>query len=110
MENQESQESSTNTEVLFDITEITTDDINIDPIGNTQSRDIYEIQPRCNKVLKLLTLHILKYLPEDILREELDISSIKSNEAISDYGPCMEYDITILTEDTSRSLILNVYS
>ncbi len=50
----------------------------------------------------------MKYLSEDILREELDISSIKSNEAIPDYGLCMEYDIFILTEDLSRSLILNV--
>ncbi|CAB4386085.1 unnamed protein product [Rhizophagus irregularis] len=33
----------------------------------------------------------MKHLPEDILREELDISSIKSNEAIPDYGP-FDYD------------------
>ncbi|PKY53892.1 hypothetical protein RhiirA4_409421 [Rhizophagus irregularis] len=44
----------------------------------------------------------------DILHEELDISSIKSNEAIPDYGPCMECDISILTEDPLRLLILNV--
>ncbi|PKY41808.1 hypothetical protein RhiirA4_396535 [Rhizophagus irregularis] len=50
----------------------------------------------------------MKHLPEDILREELDISSIKSNEAIPDYGPCMECDIPILTEDPPRSLVLNV--
>src|SRR6266496_5252778 len=108
MENQESQESSANTEVPFDVTEITTDDINMGPVGNTQSRDIYEVQPRRNKSLKLLALHILKHLPEDILREELDISSFKSNEAIPDYGPCMECDIPILTEDPPRSLVLNV--
>ncbi|CAB4441329.1 unnamed protein product [Rhizophagus irregularis] len=66
--------------------------------------DIYEVQPRRNK----LTLHILKHLPGDILHEELDISSIKSNEAIPDYGPCMECDISILTEDPLRLLVLNV--
>jgi len=104
----ENQESSANTEVPFDVTDITTDDINMDPIGNTQSRDIYEVQLRRNKALKLLVLYILKYLLEDILHEELDILSIKSNEAIPDYGPCMEYDIPILTEDPPRSLVLNV--
>ncbi|RIA81318.1 hypothetical protein C1645_744613 [Glomus cerebriforme] len=45
---------------------------------------------------------------EDILREEPDFSSIKSNEAIPDYGPCMECDTSILTEDPPRSLMLNV--
>jgi hypothetical protein len=98
----ENQESSVNMKA------ITADDINMDPIGNTQSRDIYEVQPKRNKTLKLLALHILKHLPEDIFREELDISSIKSNEAIPDYEPCMECDISILTEDPSRSLVLNV--
>ncbi|PKK56259.1 hypothetical protein RhiirC2_800425 [Rhizophagus irregularis] len=73
-----------------------------------KSRDIYGVQPKRNKALKLLALHILKHLPEDILREEPDFSSIKSNEAIPDYGPCMECDIPILTEDPPRSLILNV--
>ncbi|CAG8688289.1 16217_t:CDS:2, partial [Funneliformis mosseae] len=78
------------------------------PVGNTQSRDIYEVQPRRNKSLKLLALHILKHLPEDILREELDILSFKSIKAIPDYEPCMECDIPILTEDPPRSLVLNV--
>ncbi|PKC12115.1 hypothetical protein RhiirA5_412256 [Rhizophagus irregularis] len=86
----------------------TTDEINTDPISNTQNIDIYEVQPGRNKALKLLALHILKHLPDDILREELDVSSIKSNEAIPDYGPCMECDIPILTEDPPRSLVLNV--
>jgi len=116
MENQESQESSANTEVPFDVTEITADDINTEGIEgmegiintSTQSRDIYGVQPKCNKALKLLALHILKHLLEDILREEPDFSSIKSNEAIQDYGPCMECDIPILTEDPPRSLMLNV--
>ena len=83
----ENQESSVNTEA------ITADDINMDPIGNTQSIDIYKVQPGRNKALKLLALHILKYLSEDILREEPDFSSIKSNEAIPDYGPCMEWNV-----------------
>ncbi len=87
---------------------ITANDINMDPIGNTQSRDIYEVQLRRNKALKLLALHILKHFSKDILHEELDISSIKSNKAISDYRSCMECDIPILTEDPPRSLILNV--
>ncbi|PKK60723.1 hypothetical protein RhiirC2_761498, partial [Rhizophagus irregularis] len=52
---------------------------------STQSRDIYEVQPGCNRALKTLALHILKHLTEDILREEPDFSSIKSNEAIPDY-------------------------
>ncbi|PKC57762.1 hypothetical protein RhiirA1_428249 [Rhizophagus irregularis] len=116
MENQESQESSANTEVPFDVTEITADDINTEDIEgmegiintSTQSRDIYGVQPKHNKALKLLALHILKHLPEDILREEPDFLLIKSDEAIPDYGPCMECDIPILTEDPPRSLILNV--
>ncbi|GES83083.1 hypothetical protein GLOIN_2v1511284 [Rhizophagus clarus] len=98
----ENQASLVNTEAT------TTDEINTDPISNTQNIDIYEVQPERNKALKLLALHILKHLPDDILREELDVSSIKSNEAIPDYGPCMECDIPILTEDPLRSLILNV--
>ncbi|PKC57937.1 hypothetical protein RhiirA1_471720 [Rhizophagus irregularis] len=98
----ENQASLVNTEAT------TTDEINTDPISNTQNIDIYEVQPGRNKALKLLALHILKHLPDDILREELDVSSIKSNEAIPDYGPCMECDIPILTEDPPRSLVLNV--
>ncbi|GBC08754.1 hypothetical protein RclHR1_08350024, partial [Rhizophagus clarus] len=98
----ENQASLVNTEAT------TTDEINTDPISNTQNIDIYEVQPGRNKALKLLVLHILKHLPDDILREELDVSSIKSNEAIPDYGPCMECDIPILTEDPPRSLVLNV--
>ena len=112
MAGMENQESSANTEVPFDVTEITADDIDTEDIEgmegiintSTQSRDIYEVQPGRNRALKLLALHILKHLPEDILREEPDFSSIKSNEAI----PCGECDKPILTEDPSRSLILNV--
>ncbi|CAG8562561.1 2878_t:CDS:2 [Funneliformis mosseae] len=76
--------------------EITADDIDTEDIEGmeniintfTQSKDIYE----------------------DILREEPDFSSIKSNEAIPDYGPCMKYDTPILTEDPLRSLMLNICS
>ncbi|CAB4438548.1 unnamed protein product [Rhizophagus irregularis] len=81
------------------VTEITADDINTKDIEgmegiintSTQSRDIYGVQPKHNKALKLLALHILKHLPEDILHEEPDFLLIKSDEAIPDYGPCMEY-------------------
>ncbi|PKK66796.1 hypothetical protein RhiirC2_784332 [Rhizophagus irregularis] len=74
----ENQESSANTEVPFDVTEITTDDINmegieeIEDIINTsiQSKDIYKVQPGRNNALKSITLNILKYLPEDILHIE----------------------------------------
>ena len=86
MENQESQESSANTEVPFDVTEITADDINTEDIEgmegiintSTQSRDIYGVQPKRNKALKLLALHILKHLPKDILREEPDFCRLNS--------------------------------
>src|ERR1043165_7958872 len=97
----ENQESSVNTEA------ITADEINMDPIVNIQSRDIYKVQPGRNRSLKILALYILKYLPEDILREELDFSSIKSNNTIQDYGPCGECDIPTLTEDPPKSLVLN---
>jgi hypothetical protein len=70
---------------------------------STQSRDIYGVQPKCNKASKLLALYILKHLPKNILCEEPDFLSIKSNEAISDYGPCMECDTPILAEDPPRS-------
>src|ERR1044072_2002526 len=68
----ENQESSVNTEA------ITAVEINMDPIDNIQSRDIYKVQPGRNKALKSIALNILKYLPEDILREEPDFSSNKS--------------------------------
>jgi hypothetical protein len=75
---------------------------------STQSSDTYNVQPARNRSLKILALHILKHLPEDILSEEPDFSSIKSIEAITDYGPCQECEIPILTEDPPRSLVLNV--
>ena len=80
----------------------------MDPIDNIQSRDIYKVQPGRNKALKSIALNILKYLPEDILREEPDFSSIKSNNTIPEYGPCGECDIPIWSEDPPRSLVLNV--
>jgi hypothetical protein len=72
---------------------------------STQS---YNVQPARNRSLKILALHILKHLPEDILSEEPDFSSIKSNDTIPDYGSCQECEIPILTEDPPRSLVLNV--
>ncbi|POG69121.1 hypothetical protein GLOIN_2v1480248 [Rhizophagus irregularis DAOM 181602=DAOM 197198] len=64
--------------------------------------------PRAQQILKTLALNILGHLPEDILHEEPDFSSIKSNETITGYGPCGERDLPFLTEDPPRSLILNV--
>ena len=65
----ENQKSLANTEVLFDVTEITTDDINTENIKEMegiinifiQSKDTYRVQPKHNRALKLLILHILKY-------------------------------------------------
>src|SRR5581483_4483965 len=51
---------------------------------------------------------LLKYLLKDIFCKKLDILLIKSNEAISDYRLCIEYNIPILIEDSHKSLILNV--
>ncbi len=55
-------------------------------------------------------LNILKYLSEVNFREESDFSSIKSNNAILDYGLYGKYDNLILTEDSPRLLVLNVCS
>ncbi len=95
---------------------ITTNDINIKGIEEiediinifTQSRDIYKIQSRCNRALKILALYILKYLLEDILHEDSDFSLIKSNKTIQDYGQYIKCDTSILIEDSSKSLILNI--
>jgi len=79
-----------------------------DQTDNIQSSDIYKVQPKRDRSLKSLALSILKYLPEDILHEELDFSSIKSNDTIQDCETCQECDKPILTEDPPRSLVLNV--
>jgi flagellar hook-basal body complex protein FliE len=86
------------------------EDIDVEDLLNTsaQSRDIYKVQPKRNRTLKIFALHILKYLPEDILREEPDFSSIKSNNTIQDYGPCGDCDVSIFSENPPRSLVLNV--
>ena len=56
---------------------ITAEDINMDElIDSTQSKDIYKVQLKCNRALKLIALNILKYLPEDILREESDFHQL----------------------------------
>jgi hypothetical protein len=131
----ENQESEANMEVPFDVEKITADDINMEGMEgmediintsfdipttstqshnvqqartSTQSSDTYNVQPARNRSLKILALHILKHLPEDILSEEPDFSSIKSNDTIPDYGSCQECEIPILTEDPPRSLVLNV--
>ena len=111
------QESSANIKVLFDMKAITANNINMKDIKkmkniintSTQSRDIYEVQSKYNRVLKTLTLHILKYLLKDILCEETDFSLIKSNKTIPDYGLCEKCNIFILIEDPPKFLILNIY-
>ncbi|UZO26795.1 uncharacterized protein OCT59_019008 [Rhizophagus irregularis] len=47
-------------------------------------------------------------MEEDILREEPDFSSFKTNEAIPDNGPCGDCDMSIFSEDPPRSLVINV--
>ena len=51
------------------------EDVIIIESAGQQNRDI----PNRNKHLKTIALNILKYLPEDILREEPDFSAIKSS-------------------------------
>ncbi|PKK77609.1 hypothetical protein RhiirC2_844176 [Rhizophagus irregularis] len=94
--------SSANTEVE---NPITVDDINIEDIIIKSPLLKALIFAKYNQGA---ALNILGHLPEDILREEPDFSSIKSNETITDYGPCGECDLPFLTEDPPRSLILNV--
>src|SRR5579871_6048409 len=77
-------------------------------ITSTQSRDIYQVQPRHNRALKIFALHILKHLPEDILREEPDFLSIKFNDVILNYGSCGKCKTPVLLEDLPRLLVLNV--
>ncbi|CAB4434913.1 unnamed protein product [Rhizophagus irregularis] len=110
----ENQESSANIKIPFDVTEITTDNINmkgIERIKNiinisTQNRDIYEVQLGCNKAI---ALNILKYLSENILREEPDFLLIKFNNTIPDYGSYGECDIPIRLKDPPKSFVLNIY-
>ncbi len=66
------------------------------------------MQLKYNKILKIFTLNILKYLLENILHKESDFSSIKSNKAILNYRLYEEYDILILIRDSFKLLILNV--
>ncbi|CAG8690731.1 11006_t:CDS:1 [Funneliformis mosseae] len=79
-----------------------------DQTDNIQSSDIYKVQLKRDRFLKSLALSILKYLSKDILREESDFSSIKSNDTIQDCEMCQECDKPILTENPPRSLVLNV--
>ncbi|POG73948.1 hypothetical protein GLOIN_2v1771934 [Rhizophagus irregularis DAOM 181602=DAOM 197198] len=75
--------------------------------ARTSISDTYNVQPARNRSLKIFALNILKYLPEDILREEPDFSSFKTNEAIPDNGPCGDCDMSIFSEDPPRSLVIN---
>ncbi|PKC04590.1 hypothetical protein RhiirA5_401372 [Rhizophagus irregularis] len=93
--NMEEHPEESDTEGPFDVENITAD-------------DIYKVQLRRNRSLKSLALSILKYLPKDILCEEPDFSSIKSNDFIQDYEECQECDKPILSEDPPKSLVLNV--
>lgn len=63
------QESSSNTEIPFDMGNLTSvediEDINMEDL----TRDLYKVYLRCNRVLKVIALNILKYLPEEIFQE-----------------------------------------
>ena len=74
-----------------------------------ENSDIFQVYPNCNKQLKTIALNILKYLPEDILHEVPDFSVIKSSDSnIPEYGPCGICEIPILTDNSPRSIIVNV--
>jgi hypothetical protein len=54
-------------------------------------------------------LNILKYLPEDILREVPDFSAIKSSDSnILEYGQCGMCETPILMDNPPRSFVVNV--
>ncbi|PKC09791.1 hypothetical protein RhiirA5_415186 [Rhizophagus irregularis] len=91
----------------FVIPTTSTQNNNVQP-ARTSISDTYNVQPARNRSLKIFALNILKYLPEDILREEPDFSSFKTNEAIPDNGPCGDCDMSIFSEDPPRSLVINV--
>ncbi|EXX67330.1 uncharacterized protein OCT59_015691 [Rhizophagus irregularis] len=60
------QESSSNTEIPFDMGNLTSvEDINMEDL----TRDLYKVYSRRNRVLKVIALNILKYLPEEIFQE-----------------------------------------
>ena len=66
--------------------------------------------PNHNKQLKTIALNILKYLSEDILHEMPDFSAIKSSDSnISEYEPCRIYETSILMDNLSRSIIVNIW-
>ncbi|PKK60547.1 hypothetical protein RhiirC2_245069 [Rhizophagus irregularis] len=81
------------------------EDVIITESGGQQNRDI----PNRNKHLKTIALNILKYLPEDILREEPDFSAIKSSGVtIPDNGLCTYCEKPILSDNSPRSVVINV--
>ena len=81
------------------------EDIIVIESAGQQNLDI----PNRNKYLKIIALNILKYLPEDILREEPDFSAIKSSgDTVPDNSPCTYCKKPILSDNPPRSVIINV--
>ncbi|RIA79605.1 hypothetical protein C1645_810731, partial [Glomus cerebriforme] len=81
------------------------EDVIIIESAGQQNRDI----PNRNKHLKTIALNILKYLPEDILREEPDFPAIKSSGVtIPDNGLCTYCEKPILSDNSPRSVVINV--
>jgi len=81
------------------------EDVIIIESAGQQNRDI----PNRNKHIKTIALNILKYLSEDILREEPDFSAIKSSDVtIPDNGLCTYCKKLILSDNFFRSVIINV--
>ncbi|RIA88882.1 hypothetical protein C1645_851922 [Glomus cerebriforme] len=66
------------------------------------------MQPACNISLKIFALNILNYFSEDIFHEEPDYSSFKTNEAIPNNRLCEDCDMSIFSEDPSRSPVINI--
>jgi hypothetical protein len=81
------------------------EDVVIIESAGQQNRDT----PNRNKYLKTVALNILKYLPEDILREEPDFSAVKTGDvSIPDNGLCTYCKKPILSDNPPRSVVINV--
>jgi len=81
------------------------EDVVIIESAGQQNRDT----PNRNKYLKTIALNILKYLPEDILREEPDFSAVKTGDvSIPDNGLCTYCKKQILSDNPPRSVVINV--
>uniref|UniRef100_A0A1D1Z301 Restriction of telomere capping protein 1 n=1 Tax=Anthurium amnicola TaxID=1678845 RepID=A0A1D1Z301_9ARAE len=75
----------------------------------SENSNIFPVYPNRNKYLKTIALNILKYLPEDILREEPDFSAVKTGDvSIPDNGLCTYCEKPILSDNHPRSVIINV--